>query len=302
MKLKNLTIFLLILSLVLPNTLSFAETKTNETEEIYYEITENDYINQNLTFSPMTIPPKSLNADSNNKLLKTVRKVVYVEKDLNGNERRLTRSKEDMKKIESMKYLEKNPLLAKITAESANNSEIKEYYKLTLYIHVFEGNFADDDFGYQVTGTAEWEAPSWLTSSMKEPATGDDCMAFSWGGNYHFESQKFTRIFDDESDLNPSDFPYRYECVVSNASCGWAFPERMQVDSYDIYVKNATASVDLKKPKNLLEGGDATLTLSYCHTYEKYTGSFSLGYNTGYITAGSVEDQWSDSVFLTIKK
>ncbi|SHJ83926.1 hypothetical protein [Paramaledivibacter caminithermalis] len=102
--------------------------------------------------------------------------------------------------------------------------------------------------------------------------------------------------------MNPSWAPKRVVNGTANSAIGWAFPEYVEMNRLNIWVKDANAKVYLKKPKAHFKGGTTKVFFNYCHTYETFSGSFSLGYQTGYITPQRISKEWSDQVYMTIKK
>ncbi|SHJ83903.1 hypothetical protein [Paramaledivibacter caminithermalis] len=144
---KKVVSLLLIFTLIISSNLFvFAEYTATESN-VYYEIEELDVSKDSIRGHYDSASEKMLiigidEDESNSTLVNIKQKTFYVEKDENGNERKLTTSKEDMEKIRYIKSLENistNSLnkinSSSITPFSGGDRLTSEYYKLSLAIY-----------------------------------------------------------------------------------------------------------------------------------------------------------------------
>lgn len=315
-KIKNIFCIILSVMMILSLNLNAFALDNNsnnfaENNNVYYEIQELDQNDLdpivgffNEEENTFTKDSKNNKVEINSILYKRVIKKMYIEKQNNGTEKRLTNNDIDLiNKFKLINNLNNSSIIP--LGNTFYDGDTKDIYELTISMDVYELD-KPGSVGYKVIGVAQWQGPpSPFVSSEKEVSNGNDCMSFSWGGEYDYEIGSFNRTYiaGDTYKVNKG-IVHDVE-GNPNLSRGWAFPEFIQeqlspsaVANY--YLAEAKAVIALYKPS--FSTGTTKLYLRYCHTYSDVDYSFSLGDLTGVISVTPTTKQWSDLIEITINK
>ncbi len=316
----------LLLVWILAFSVSFADEGKKSAKE-YSEITEVEF---NKRFDKLTdkeaesitklgLDIKKIKKDE--KIYKVIKKSIYVEIKEDGSERILTDREADVKKIEKYKKAKNKKI--ELSEENGNNSKLftannlldsievasvgdyvdqdsYTYRNLNLFLIVYELDVSGK-VGYKAYASAGYdEGPSIVESSANEPSTGEDCVAFAWGGDYDYDNESVTRFYKDESGDIFENIGYLANIHNPNQGRGWSFNEFIPLYNESYYLWDFEGEIELTKSS--LEGETTKLVWSYCHTYSDESYSFSVGYNTAYITAQPATSRWVTDIAVTINK
>lgn len=218
--------------------------------------------------------------------LGNVKATVFVEEDGNGS-RLLSKEEVDEYGIENFQAIRYNPL-----TRGASNS--KGTLTITLsgtysYINNSKGVKCD------VSAGAKWSGYNFITNNSLNPAVGEDFLGLTWGGEFNLTDSSASGKLTNGASVKV----YAADGVPN---CGqvYSFDER---NYQGAYLKNLSATFNLRKNKMTGDGNRTEAVLKYIHTYQANVGSISISASSGSVSGGfslsPCDKQWSIICRLT---
>lgn len=207
---------------------------------------------------------------------------------------------EEYKEIDGRLQVVNSKLLSKDEVDSISISERNPVYnsseKLTIRLYLLEQSVSRG-VKYALSGNAYWSG-SGLNSTS--PASGDDYMGFTWGGQHDFSE---TGIYVFSSNEN---YPLGGVLADSapNASVVYRFEEECNNFNHPYhYANQITIGSTINKNTLTGQGNTTSVTLKYIHTYTSVKGSLSFSTSSSGSSAGfsltGVDKQWPLAVTIT---
>ncbi|AKL95833.1 hypothetical protein CACET_c23870 [Clostridium aceticum] len=174
---------------------------------------------------------------------------------------------------------------------SLSYSDSQKKGKLTIYIFRFDTG----SYKYKIATEAEWSG--YGSSGSDNPATGDDFVGITWGGDGELKATSYSITGFYKHSGNS----VKYNRTESNYQKGyiWSFPEYIQHEFIGDYAYYTRAEVELAKTYTPVKNKKTGARFSYIHTYT--TSGVNVGLNPaglGLTTSGN-SNHWKIEVEIT---
>lgn len=195
---------------------------------------------------------------------------------------------------EEVKALENGAAVASSWIDGIEGEVGKVWYTLVAY---------DDGTYYRLYGSVNWTGYASLGDKAENPATGNDFITVSWGGNSTLRCPTNGRtiygVYSDNTNI-----VFNSNTIAHSAKgFGWEFSELKNGK----YAKDIQVNITLEKPTSL-SGLETGAALTYVHTYKDTAINF-MGFETVTVQGitipiplfqfGSSTAAWKDTISIT---